>query len=342
MRIATWNVGLERDGPGLLLRDILGEKDAQVPAVVAGIAALDADVLLLTGIDFDLGLAALDALRDRLAAAGAAYPHRFALPPNSGVTTGLDVDGDGRRGGPRDAQGYGRFAGAGGMAILSRLPIATDRARDFSAFLWQDLPAALLPPGMDPALRRVQRLSSAGHWDVPITLPDGRNLHLLAWHATPPVFDGEEDRNGRRNHDEAAFWLHLLAGDLPFAPPDRPFVLLGDGNLDPVDGDGRPAALQALLTHPRLQDPRPASTYEQRELDQSGDPALDTVLYPPPLGALRLDYVLPSRDLPVLASGVLRPAPTDPLAATMAVASRHYPVWADLSVSPDPPAASPP
>ena len=118
LRIATWNVGLERAGPGLLLRDIAGGRDAQVAAVEQGLVALDADAVLLTGFDFDLGQAALGALRDRLAAAGVRYPHVFALPPNTGVPTGLDLDGDGRSGGARDAQGWGRFAGAGGMAVL--------------------------------------------------------------------------------------------------------------------------------------------------------------------------------------------------------------------------------
>jgi len=30
----------------------------------------------------------------------------------------------------------------------------------------------------------------------------GQVIHILASHPTPPVFDGVEDRNGRRNHDE--------------------------------------------------------------------------------------------------------------------------------------------
>ncbi len=35
-------------------------------------------------------------------------------------------------------------------------------------------------------------------------------LHLLASHPTPPAFDGPEDRNGRRNHDEIRFWNDYL------------------------------------------------------------------------------------------------------------------------------------
>ena len=72
-----------------------------------------------------------------------------------------------------------------------------------------------------PDLAAVQRLATTGFWDVPVETPSGQ-LHLLAWHATPPVFDGPEDRNGRRNHDEAAFWRLLLEGALPMPPRIRP------------------------------------------------------------------------------------------------------------------------
>ena len=234
LRVATYNTDLSRKGPGLLLRDILSGKDAQIGAVIQVLVRLDAD--------------------EQLGEAGAAYPYRFALRPNTGMATGLDMDRNGRTGDPRDAQGFGYFSGQDGMAILSRLPFNTAAVRDFSGFLWRDLPQALLPDDMTIAARAVQRLSTTGHWQVPVILPDNTDLTLLFWHATPPVFDGPEDRNGRRNHDEAAFWLRLLAGDLGFDAPAPPFILLGDGNLDPVRGDGRPGAISALLASPALQD----------------------------------------------------------------------------------------
>ncbi|HEX9858582.1 MAG TPA: endonuclease/exonuclease/phosphatase family protein [Paracoccaceae bacterium] len=334
LRIATYNADLARAGPGLLLRDILKGDDPQIAAAVRVIAALEADVILLTAVDYDHGLVALGALADRLAAAGHPYPHRFALRPNTGMTTGLDLDGNGYLGDARDAQGYGRFAGEAGMALLSRLPILDTQVRDFSAFLWQDLPGALLPEGMAPQARSVQRLSTTGHWEVPLALPDGRTLRLLAWYATPPVFDGPEDRNGKRNHDEAAFWAHLLDARLPFPPPLAPFVLLGDANLDPVDGDGLTGEIRALLAHPALQDPAPRGSHGRAEPRQNGDPALDTADYSARNGpgGLRVDYVLPSAGLRVLASGVLWPPPGDPLAETIATASRHRPVWVDIAV----------
>ncbi|MFV2038080.1 MAG: endonuclease/exonuclease/phosphatase family protein, partial [Paracoccaceae bacterium] len=55
IRIATLNSGLSRDGPGLLLRDIVRGEDPQILASVGMIAASRPDVLLLTRFDYDLG-----------------------------------------------------------------------------------------------------------------------------------------------------------------------------------------------------------------------------------------------------------------------------------------------
>lgn len=327
LRIATYYPDLTRKGPGLMLRDILSGKDAQVAAVVAVLADLDADILVLTDLDFDHGRVALTALADALAAAGAPYPHRFTSRPNTGMATGLDMDGDGRLGGPGDAQGFGFFAGKAGLAVLSRFPIDEAGFRDFSGFLWADLPGHIIEGSLAPPIQAAQRLSSTAHWDVPVILPGGP-LHLLIWRATPPVFDGVEDRNGRRNHDEAAFWLRLLDGALPFAPPSAPFVIIGDANLDPADGDGRRAAINALLTDPRLQDPAPQG--QNSRMDAKGAAVFDTALYD--FGGLRVDYVIPSADLTVLGAGVVWPDDNAPNAATLAAASRHRPVWVDIAL----------
>lgn len=322
LRIATYNVELTRAGPGLLLRDILSGKDPAVEAVVAVLGALDADAVVLTGIDYDLGAQAAGALASR-----AGYPHVMVLRGNSGVATGLDLDGNGRLGDARDAMGYGRFAGQAGMAVLSRFPFA-DGARDFSGLLWADLPEATLPADLTPEVRAVQRLSTSGHWEVPVQAPGGV-IRLLCWYATPPVFDGPEDRNGLRNHDEAAFWLRLLAGDLKWPPPDGDYVLLGQSNLDPVDGEGLRDAMAALLDHPALQDPVPRGNHGRVEPRQRGDPALDTALYD--FGGLRVEVVLPSAELQVLGAGVLWPSDSGPFAAVLAAASRHRPVWVDIA-----------
>ena len=330
LRVATWNVGLDRTGPGLLVQDLGKADDAQIAGLTRVLVALDADVVLLTAVDYDRQAVALGLLADRLKALGLDYPHRFAFRPNTGLQTGFDVDGNGRIGDPRDAQGFGLFSGQGGMAVLSRLPLDEAGARDFSGFLWRDLPGAMLPEGMEPGLVEVQRLATTGFWDVPVVTEAGP-LHLLAWHATPPVFDGPEDRNGRRNRDEAAFWAQFLKGALPMKPPVGPFVLLGDGNLDPADGDGLRDGIVSLLADPALQDPAPRGTHGRSEAGQAGDPALDTAIYDD-LGGLRLDYVLPSAGLRVAGSGVLWPPESDPLWPDLLAASHHFPVWVDVEL----------
>ncbi|MHA6346977.1 endonuclease/exonuclease/phosphatase family protein [Roseivivax sp. CAU 1761] len=303
LRIATWNAALTRKGPGLLLRDLeRGAEDLAAP--VAAIAALDPDILLLTDLDYDLEGRALAALAGRLAAAGAAYPHRFALRPNTGMATGRDLDGDGRRGQPRDAQGYGWFAGEGGLALLSRLAVEPEAVRDLSDLLWADLPGSLIAPD-DPG-HDIQRLSSTAHWLVPLRAAEGGRLWLGAFHATPPVFDGPEDRNGRRNHDEVALWQRLLDGALGDPPPPPPLVILGNANLDPERGAGRRGAIRALLDDPRLQDPLPGAA----TVDWGGG-----------TGEMRVSYVLPSADLAVRGAGIAPPVP----------GQRHRLVWVDLA-----------
>lgn len=338
IRIATYNVELTRRGPGVLLRDIEKGENPQIAAVIEVIAAVAPDVLALQGIDWDAEGRALDALAARLAGAGADYPHRYAPRSNRGMATGRDMDGDGRAGTSADAQGYGAFTGAGGMAVLSRFPIDRAGASDFSALLWSDLPGALLPrhpdgtPYPSAEALAVQRLSSSGHWAVPVLLPGGARLTVATFHAGPPVFDGPEDRNGRRNHDEARFWSLWLDGALGPAP-ETPLVIAGAATMDPEDSEGRPDALRALLADPRLQDPRPASEGGAAAPDQGhrGPNRLDTVDWPAPgPGRLRVDYVLPSADLQVTGSGVWWPAPGAEGAETARRASRHRLVWVDI------------
>jgi hypothetical protein len=200
LRIATYQTELQARGPALLLRDIKRETD-EVMARVALIKQANPDVLILQGIDWDYDARALTALNAHLG-----FDHMFTSLPNAGMATGLDMDGDGKLGQPRDAQGYGRFAGHGGVAVLSKRPIVGP-VIDLSDLLWRDLPDADLPTYPDGApfpsarAQAAQRLSSQVHWIVPF---DGFTLATFA--ATPPIFDGDEDRNGKRNAAEIRLW----------------------------------------------------------------------------------------------------------------------------------------
>ena len=302
------------------MRDLIRGEDPQIASVLAVLADVDADVVLLQSVDYDLNGEAISRL-----AQASGYPHAVALRPNSGRPSGLDIDGDGRLGEPEDALGYGAFSGQGGMALLSRLPFNADAIVDHGAYLWRDLPGNLLPdaaegwPSAD--VRNALPLASVGHFEVPLQLPDGL-LTLFAFHAAPPVFDGPEDRNGRRNHDQIVFWQHRLDGSFG-AVPDQ-FVLIGDANQDPNAGEGRKAAIRALLSDTRLQDPQPQSPNGLLTVDWTDVDA----------GVQRVSYILPASGLRVVNSGVVWPDPPDPLAAHVTQASRHRLVWVDLDLGP--------
>ena len=294
LRLATWNADLSRKGPGMLLRDIMRGDDPDLRQLLEGVAAVDPDVLLLTRVDVDPQGAAVRGLQDLL---GPGWDHALAPVQNRGLPSGADLDGDGLVGGADDAQGHGFFRGDGVMVLLSRIPLGG--LVDHGDLLWRDLPGARLE-SVPQQVRDVQRLASSSWWQVqagPVT--------LLAWAAGPPIF-GKGRRNLDRNHDEAAFWLHLLDG--PDAPKG-PLVLTGLANADAGQGDM--AALQALSAHPRLHPPlaRPSA-------DMPGGPA-------------RLSWMQASRDLCEGASGVWPQRRPD---GTGDLVGRHRMLWLDVSV----------
>ena len=67
-------------------------------------------------------------------------------------------------------------------------------------------------------------------------------------------------------------------------------------------------------------------------LTHRGDPRLDTADFGEPApGNLRVDYVLPSKPMDVVGSGVFWPVAADPL-ARLNDASDHHATWVDLRV----------
>jgi endonuclease/exonuclease/phosphatase family metal-dependent hydrolase len=214
------------------------------------------------------------------------------------------------------------------------------------------MPGALRPEGhYDDATWAQLRLSSKSHWDVPIGV-GAQIVHALCAHPTPPAFDGPEDRNGRRNHDEVRFWVDYLtpgkaewivddAGTAGGLPDGSHFVVLGDLNCDPVDGDSRREALAALLGHGRVFDPQPRSSggveWSRKQFGANathgGDASLDTGDFEDAVGVgpgnLRVDYVLPSRSLRTVQGEVFWPAEREP-GAGLATASDHRLVWVDV------------
>ncbi len=362
VRVSTFNVSMFRESEGDLARDLATPDDHQGMAVAEILQRVRPDIVLLNEFDYDPDGRGLRLFRDNYLAVGQdtqglddpadpiAYPFTYIAPSNTGVPSGGDLDHDGRTDGPADCYGYGRYPGQYGMAILSRFPIRRESIRTFQKFSWRSMPKARRP--IDPETGRRWyadlsdedlRLSSKSHWDVPIEI-DGRLVHVLVSHPTPPGFDGPEDRNGTRNHDEIRL-VHDLAtgsrrdggraddylvddrGGRGGLSADAAFVILGDLNSDPIDSDA--TGVRMLLDDPAIQGsstdpavtPTSAGGPEQARLQgksnrkHQGDARFDTADFSDDRGPgnIRVDYVLPSIGLTLEGSGVFWPTSDDPL-----------------------------
>lgn len=380
IRIAIYNL---EDLDVARLDDVGCDGAGRDPAACAAAAIVQRvrpDVLVLNEIVFDHRaadpLSGVRRFAGRYLGRGADpidYPHAFAAPSNTGIPSGFDLDRDGRivRGPAEygtsayagDAWGWGTYPGQYGMALLSRFPIDRGAVRTFRHFRWRDLPGNHLPEDYyGPEISAVLRLSSKSHWDVPLRL-HGRRLHLWISHPTPPVFDGPEERNRRRNFDEIEFWrLYLEGSDALYDDrggrggyaSEEPFVIAGDLNSDPTDPPSYEGvtAIGRLLDHPRIQDPaerlisRGAAEHRRAAIAAAravGDEAtaadLERRAHPERatadwLGGRRVDYLLPSAGLEVVDGGVWWPAlAEDPEGYALAeAASDHRLVWLDVRV----------
>jgi hypothetical protein len=373
-RFSTFNASLNRSNAGQL-REHLSNPEVddvfrrQIRNVAEVIQRARPDVLLINEFDFDP--AAVDLFRDNfleVSQSGAKpidYPYAFIAPSNTGVPTGKDLDNSGSVGGPNDAYGFGFFPGQFGMVVYSKHPIDQDDVRTFQLFRWKDMPGNLIPtPFYSPDEVDILRLSSKSHWDVPIEI-GGETVHFLVSHPTPPVFDGDEDRNGRRNFDEIRFWADYISpprshyiyddeGTRGGLEPGARFVIAGDQNSDPVDGDSIPGSAQLLLDHPLVDSrhaPSSAGAHEAARLQgganetHRGEPRFDTADFNDAApGNLRADYVLPSKGLAIKDSAVFWPRQKDPLFRLTGVfdpawspvggfpTSDHRLVWVDADV----------
>lgn len=384
VRFGTFNVSMYGNQGDELKKLLEKTDDLKCACIAEIIQRAHPDILLLNEFDYDVHGESISLFQRHYlnrpqnvsgSEAGPAtpigFPFCFVVPSNTGIHSARDLDRNskvtdqtGSTDYAADCWGYGRYPGQYAMVILSKYPIEVKGIRTFKSFKWKDMPGALLPDDpkteaesdwYPPEVLQQFPLSSKNHVDVPIRIGE-RLIHVLASHPTPPVYDGPEDRNGRRNHDEIRFWVDYISGgpQADYIYDDEGvygglsaralFVIMGDLNGDPFDGEGS-EGIRRLLESPRLAEIDPPQSEGGQEqstlqgganLTHRGDPSRDTLdaADDPGPGNLRLDYVLPAREMRCVASKVFWPNNDDRLFNLVGThpfpGSDHRLVWVDV------------
>lgn len=370
LRIATFNAAMAADPVNDDIVTYLQDPtQSNIRAIAEIIQRTNPDVILINEFDYDPTGQAVAAFKSNFlevsqnGSTPIVFPHHYATRVNTGTQpedpefagdTDLDIDADfnndGNTDGPDDAYGFGEYAGQYGMLILSKYPIDTANIRTLQNLHWQDMPGNLMPTSYyDADEQAMFRLSSKSHWDVPVEV-NGQTVHVLASHPTPPVFDdGDSDNNpslidwnGKRNSDEIRLWADYVnpaasgyiyddngvSGGLP---ANSRFVIMGDQNADPVDGDSLGNAINQLLNSPLIDD-----TFVPTSLGQAGQSsAPDSRQADTASWGLRADYVLPSTfGLNVDQGAVFWPQRSDVNFHLVKgdISSDHRLVWLDLTL----------
>lgn len=365
IKIATFNVSMDatnyvgRDvkrATNQVLKNQLQNGNQQIKNIAEIIQRTRPDIILLNEFDYienpkegvELFITNYLNISQHSGLKAIDYPYYYYAPVNTGKPTPYDLTGDGKATGTQgDAWGFGFFEGQYGMMLLSRYPINTQDIRTFQHFKWKDMPNAMRPivPSTgkffyNDEIWSQYPLSSKSHWDVPVNV-NGKTIHVLASHPTPPVFDGPEDRNGTKNHDEVRFWLDYVTptsadyiyDDLGayggLAPLSR-FVIMGDLNSSSVEGNSRKEAITRLLNTPLINDITiPQSTGGDLHKKSNQYSKFHTAYW-----GMRADYVLPSAfGIDVINNGVFWPLKTDEnyrLIKNREASSDHRLVWSTL------------
>lgn len=365
LTIATFNVSMESEnyqakgplGPDVLARQLQTGNNQQIRNIAAIIQRTAPDIILLNEFDYIAdpakGVAAF--LQNYLAVAQYGqtpqhYPYFYYNTVNTGQPSGFDLNNDGKIDSAReDAWGFGQYPGHYGMVLLSKFPIDHNKVRTFQHFKWKDMPNHLPTkkadgsPWYSEAAWQQMPLSSKSHWDIPVNI-DGEVLHVLASHPTPPVFDGAEDRNGHRNHDEVRFWVDYIGDAAEYIYDDQGarggldpaarFVVLGDLNSSPVEGDAFRDAIATLSQHPLvIGKPIPASMGGEQHSPNNPHGKHHTAAW-----RMRADYVLPSmQGFKLVSNGVFWPASGESLSELVqsrGATSDHRLVFATLELLP--------
>lgn len=363
---ATYNVSMESENyvprgtkgnsEQILINQLDSGNHEQIRNIAQIIQTVRPDVILLNEFDYiqnpDLGVKAF--IKNYLnvnqgEAKSIDYPYYYYSTVNTGQPSPYDLDNNGKseRFGS-DAWGFGMYPGQYGMVLLSKYPIDLNHVRTFQNFRWKDMPDAMKTSKADgsdwySAEAWAQfPLSSKSHWDVPVKV-GSKTIHVLASHPTPPTFDGAEDRNGKRNHDEIRFWRDYISdhvnsyiyddkGTKGGLAANAPFVILGDQNASPDEGNAIIEGIKSLLVHPKINNDLPPASKGGAEHSPANVFSKNHTAF----WRMRADYVLPSRlGFKVLDSGVFWPAKGEPMSELVEKresSSDHRLVWVKVGL----------
>jgi len=338
LKVATFNVSMESENylprgseiqPQLLQQLLAAGDNQQIKNIASIIQQVRPDVILLNEFDYiadpeqGVQLFINNYLNKSQSGQKAIhYPYFYYNTVNTGQPSGFDLDNDGViSASGSDAWGFGQYPGHYGMVVLSKYPIDSARSRTFQHFKWKDMPGFLPTLKADgsewysQAAWQQMPLSSKSHWDLTVNI-EGTPLHLLVSHPTPPVFDGIENRNGKRNHDEVRFWVDYLTkekanyiyddqGQHGGLAQNSSFVLVGDMNSSPDEGDAYREAISGLVHHELVNSDMTPSSNGGKE----HSPDNPFAKYHTAAWRMRADYVLPSKHgIKPKSSGVFWPA----------------------------------
>lgn len=361
LTFATYNVSMESENyfprgtkgnsEQVLIKELASGNNAQIRNIAQIIQTVRPDVILLNEFDYiknpKLGVKAFIKNYLKVSQGGAEaidYPYYYYSTVNTGQPSPYDLNKDGKTENfGNDAWGFGMYPGQYAMVILSKYPIDVKAVRTFQNFKWKDMPGALIIKNADGSGWYSQEaweqfpLSSKSHWDVPVQIK-GKTVHILASHPTPASFDGAEDRNGKRNHDEIRFWKDYISDNsASYIYDDKgvkgglsansQFVILGDQNASPVEGNAIREGIQSLLSHPKVNsDFTPASKGGAEYSPENPFGINHTAFW-----RMRADYVLPSKfGFKVINGGVFWPAKGEPMSELVEKresSSDHRLVW---------------
>ncbi|NIJ51932.1 endonuclease/exonuclease/phosphatase family protein [Dyadobacter arcticus] len=366
LTFATYNVSMEAENyvprgttgisEQVLVKELASGQNQQIRNIASIIKTVRPDVILLNEFDYikDPQAGVMQFVKAYLKEdsgnlKGIDYPYYYYSTVNTGQPSPYDLNNDGKTEQfGNDAWGFGKYPGQYGMVFISRYPIDTENVRTFQHFKWKDMPGALKitkPDGSDwyvPEAWAQFPLSSKSHWDIPVKVGN-ETIHILASHPTPPTFDGPEDRNGKRNHDEIRFWKDYISdknssyiyddkGTKGGLKADSRFVILGDQNASPDEGDAISQGIRSLLADPKINSETPPSSKGGAEHSSTNVFAKNHTAF----WRMRADYVLPSRKgFQIIDSGVFWPGKGESMAEFVEkreASSDHRLVWVKVKM----------